>query len=140
MKTAVIGKAKELEVASALVSKNLYVYFPLVDNGYDLIVSDDDGKRHMPVQVKYRKKDSSINFNMKDVERFKGKNVIIAWLTGEGCNYKSWYLPFDLWLEHAKDTKRADNFLNLTISQTNWLADYEGAKGIEEICNLLKHT
>jgi hypothetical protein len=54
--TSLIGKAKELQVASQLVAAGIYVYFPLLDNGFDLLAANQTGTRFLPVQVKYKKR------------------------------------------------------------------------------------
>ena len=51
------GKSKEPEVASRLVDEGFYVFWPFVDKGFDLIVTDENGKKFVPIQVKYRTKD-----------------------------------------------------------------------------------
>ena len=52
--TQLIGKAKELEVASRFTTHGFLVYIPIVDLGADLVVGDPQMKRFVPVQVKFQ--------------------------------------------------------------------------------------
>ena len=130
--TSLIGKAKELEVASILISNGLYVFFPLVDAGFDLVVTNRAGKIFIPVQVKYRTSDPALNLHEKDINNFKDTEVVVAWLIGQGETKKSWYLPFSKWSDHAVKPKRTDNMSYVTINKHKWLSDYEGVHGIEK--------
>jgi hypothetical protein len=91
--TSLIGRAKELEVASALIRNGIYVYSPLVDTGADLIAANYGATRFIPVQVKFRGKDPSLNLSKRDIARFQKANTVVAFLIGERETQRSWYVP-----------------------------------------------
>ena len=76
--TQLIGKAKELEVAGLLVANSIYVYLPLIDNGYDLLASNRKGTKFIPVQVKWKKTRSGLTLTKKDIARFTKTSVVLA--------------------------------------------------------------
>ncbi len=128
-----IGKAKELHVASILVAHGLYVHFPLIDNGFDLIVSNRKGTKFIPIQVKYKESRSAFTLTKKDVERFKGKGVVLAFGSkGEGFgNSEYWFIPFSDWEAKAEDRNRQDRKLVVYFSSDpEWPELYKGEKGI----------
>lgn len=131
--TSLLGKAKELEVAGALVRNRLYVFFPLVDAGFDLVVTNQLGIEFIPVQVKYRAKDPGLGLKRTDIDLFKGTKVVIAWVigTGESQPERRWYVPFSDWREKAKDPNRTDGLVYVSIGESeSWLSKYEGDSGI----------
>ncbi|HEX5442977.1 MAG TPA: hypothetical protein VFW87_04070, partial [Pirellulales bacterium] len=48
--TLLVGRAKELEVAGMLIRNGIYVFWPLVDPGADLLATNRDASRCVPVQ------------------------------------------------------------------------------------------
>jgi len=132
-----IGKAKELHVASILVAHGLYVYFPLVDNGFDLIGSNRKGTKFIPIQVKYQESRAAFALKKKDVERLKSTGVVLAFGSkGEGFgNSEYWFIPFSDWDEKKKVGKngkpRKDKKLVVYFADDReWPKLYKGEKGI----------
>jgi hypothetical protein len=78
-----IGKAKELYVATLLVAERLHVYIPLVDNGFDLMVTSSAGAKFLSVQVKYKNSRTGFSLRRADAARFEKANAVIAFGTGE---------------------------------------------------------
>ena len=129
--TSLLGKAKELEVAGALIRNGLYVFFPLVDAGFDLVVTNRLGTAFVPVQVKYRAKDPGVGLKKKDRDLFQGSRVVVAWVIGAGASERCWYIPFAEWHAKAKDLNRADGLVYVSIGESEpWLSKYEGDSGI----------
>jgi hypothetical protein len=93
--TALIGKAKELQVAGRLVAAGLYVYFPLVDNGFDLVVSNKSGSLFVPVQVKFKQKRSGFSLKKDDVKKFLDakKTVVVFGSDSESSSSNFWFFP-----------------------------------------------
>jgi len=132
MDKSLIGKAKELEVASMLVDAGFYVFWPFVDKGYDLIVTNEEGRKFVPIQVKYRgEENTALALYKSDAVKFHGKEVFLAFLTGKQPNQKVWLLPFDKWEEMRVDRNRGDNLLYVTISKNEErLKAFEGDNGL----------
>lgn len=129
--TSLLGKAKELEVAGALVRNGLYVFFPLVDAGFDLVVTNRLGTEFIPVQVKYRAKDPGLGLKRSDIDIFQGSRVVVAWVIGAGASERRWYIPFSDWREKAKDLNRADGLVYVSIGESeSWLSKYAEDSGI----------
>jgi hypothetical protein len=137
MKTALIGKSKELEVASLLVEEGFYVFWPFVDEGYDLIVTNEAGITFIPIQVKYRATDPALELSMKDALKFDGKNVVLAYIIGKKPNFIFWLIPFSEWRKVAIDKNRKDGKLYITISKNqDFLSKFEGDNGLNALRNL----
>ncbi len=130
-KTLLIGKAKELYVATVLVAENLHVYFPLVDNGFDLLVTSQDGVRFLPVQVKYKSKRTGFGLKRADVDKFVKANAVIAFGSEEAEVENFYFFPARDYAEKAEDRDRGDD--KLVVYQTNsqdWTMQYKGKAGI----------
>ena len=131
MQTSLIGKAKELEVASILVKNGLYVFFPLVDAGVDLVVTNEKASAFIPVQVKYRASEPALALNQSDIARFVGTKVVLAYVIGTGKSQKTWFVPFQRWYDRSKDKKRRDGKVYVTISENEeWLRSYKDDAGV----------
>jgi hypothetical protein len=139
MDTALIGKAKELEVAGLLVRNGLYVFFPLVDTGADLVVADRLGRHFVPVQVKYRRKDPALGLYKKDVERFAGTNTVLAFINGVDNSQRRWFIPYSRWRKKATDRLNTPHRMAyVTISKSeDWLRQYEGDGAIKRVFSKL---
>lgn len=126
--TSLIGRSKELEVAGMLIRNGIYVFWPLVDTGADLLATNRDASRSIPVQVKYRATGwGALDLTLSDKQRFEKPNTIIAFLIGEDA----WFLPFDKWSEKHVDTKRRDNRIYVRIRENaRWLTQFKGDAGI----------
>jgi hypothetical protein len=132
--TTLIGRAKELEVASLLISNDLYVFFPFVDNGFDLIVGNKDCSKLIPIQVKYRKTESSLCLQKKDVSKFKGKDVLLVYLIGVGENQQIWLIPFLEWESRSSDRGRKDERIYVEIQKNSeFLMRFKGECGISAL-------
>jgi hypothetical protein len=129
---SLIGKAKELEVAGVLISHGLYVFFPLVDAGFDLVVTNRAGAHFVPVQVKFRAKDPALGLLKKDRENFEHTDVVIAWVIGLPPNTRVWFIPYQEWKRMATTPKgRRDGLAYITIRENEArLAKFEGETGI----------
>ena len=117
MDKSLSGKSKELYIASLLVDAGFYVFWPFVDKGFDLVVTNGEGRKFVPIQVKYREKDPALGLDRNDAEKFDGKDVFLAFLIGERPNQRVWFLPFGKWKEMSVDRNRGDNKLYVTISK-----------------------
>ncbi len=120
------GKAKELYVASLLTHHGFYVYWPLVDRGYDLICTNKDAKKSLAVQVKYQAKGGSLDLRKAHCRRFSGRSVLLAYVVGEGSDAHLWFIPFEEWQQKAEDRKRDDGLICLNINRNKqWLSQFE---------------
>lgn len=130
MDTSLIGKAKELEVASILVRNGLYVFFPLVDAGVDLVVTIRASREFIPVQVKYRGSKSALGLTKQDIARFHDTKTVVAFIIGTGPAQRTWFVPFRDWKTMSVDLNRADERVYVTISRNEGrLAQFAGDKG-----------
>ena len=126
MDTSLIGKAKELEVAGILVRNGLYVFFPLVDAGVDLVITNRAARKFIPVQVKYRASDPALGLTKQDITRFQNTETVVAFVIGN----RSWFIPFQYWKDLSVDPNRADERVYVTISRNeDALAKFEGDAG-----------
>lgn len=66
MDKSLSGKSKELYIASLLVDAGFYVFWPFVDKGFDLVVTNGEGRKFVPIQVKYREKDPALGLDRND--------------------------------------------------------------------------
>ena len=136
MDKSLIGKSKELEIASMLVDAGFYVFWPFVDTGFDLVVTNDKGRKFIPIQVKYREKDPALGLDEKDAAKYRGKGVFLAFLIGKRPNHQVWFLPFDKWQKMSVDKKRKDKKLYVTISKNEKrLEPFKGNKGLSLLRN-----
>ena len=133
--SSLIGKAKELYVATLLVDRKLHVYFPLVDNGFDLVVSTRDGTDFIPVQVKYQAARSGFSLGRDDAEKFAEADAVLAFGSGKELDLEQFYfIPAKDWLVLAKtqDKQRGDNKLVVYLTQSaEWAKKFCGREGIE---------
>lgn len=133
-KTLLIGKAKELYVATLLVAEHLHVYFPLVDNGFDLLVTSNDGKTFLPVQVKYKNTRTGFSLKRADSDQFVNANAVIVFGEGTAELDNFYFFPAKEWKEWAKDRARGDGKLVVYLSDANarvWAAQFRGGAGIK---------
>jgi len=132
--SSLLGRSKELEVAGALIRNGIYVYYPLVDTGADLVAANREATAFIPVQVRYRAASPALNLFRKEVVRFKGTNSVIAFLVGG----TSWYLQFSKWVTKAVDPDRRDQRVYVRIAENQrWLAQFEGDVGLRQTFSLL---
>jgi hypothetical protein len=130
MDKSLIGKSKELYIASLLVDAGFYVFWPFVDKGFDLVVTNAEGRKFVPIQVKYREKDPALGLDRNDAEKFDGKDVFLAFLIGN----RYWFLPFAKWKEMSVDRNRGDNKLYVTISKNEEkLKPFQGDNGLSSL-------
>ena len=130
---ALVGKATEIEIASSLVGAGLYVFFPLVDAGFDLVVTNRKGTAYLPVQVKFRASNPALGLNPRECANFEGTNVVLVWIIGTGDDARRWFIPYKKWKERAIAPKRRkDGLVYLQISENEgWLRRFQGARGIQ---------
>jgi hypothetical protein len=128
---SLIGKAKELEVASILVRNGLYVFFPLVDAGIDLVVTNRSSRQFIPVQVKFRGSNPALGLTKQDIARFRDTDTIVAFIIGTGPAQRTWFVPFRVWESMAVDLNRADDLVYVTISRNeSALSQFAGDDGV----------
>ena len=133
MDTSLIGRAKELQVAGLLVSEGIYVYYPLVDVGFDLVASNAAGTLFIPVQVKFKETRTGFALKRGDAEQFVVSEAVLAFGTASQTEGLSdfWFIPAVMWRENVKDTGRADDKLVAYFSDgTEWAARYKGRDGL----------
>src|SRR5215813_1740154 len=106
--TSLLGRAKELEIAGMLVGNGIYVFWPLVDTGTDLIATNRDASICIPVQVKYAFSGPALNLYKADMRRFDKPNTVIAFLLGPADRQRCWFLPYREWFSRAVDRNRKD--------------------------------
>lgn len=130
--TALIGKAKELYVATLLVGRRLHVYFPLVDNGFDLIVSKPDGSEFLPVQVKYKAERTGFSLKRCDAIRFSKVGAVLAFGSEAAREDHFYFFPAADWMKRAteQDRHRGDDRLVAYINGDGWEKPYLGEMGI----------
>lgn len=131
-----IGKAKELFVATLLVARKLHVYFPLVDSGFDLVVGSRDGTLFVPVQVKYKEKRTGFTLKRDDAEKFAKAEAILVFCSGERVDEEEFYFfPAREWLARAQDRARKDDMLVVYAKthreSADWASQYCGQRGID---------
>lgn len=132
--TALIGKAKELYVATLLVARRLHVYFPLVDNGFDLIATTPDASRFLPVQVKYKAERSGFALKRTDAEKFGAADAVLAFGSEKADEDSFYFFPGREWLKIAteQDRGRGDDKLVVYLAESrDWTEGFRGRVGIE---------
>jgi hypothetical protein len=128
--SALVGRAKELEVASLLIRHKIYVFFPLVDSGADLLAANRDASVVVPIQVKYRSKDPGLCLNSKDLPGFDRANTVLAFIIG-AREQRCWFIPYRDWKSKSVDNKRRDKRVFVPIQKnSDWLKKYEGDAGV----------
>lgn len=136
--TLLIGKAKELYVATLLFAENLHVYFPLVDNGFDLLVTSKDGSRFLPVQVKYKASRTGFSLDREDVNKFVHAKAVLAFGSGEASLDNFYFFPAEEWAKRAVDNSRQDNKLVAYLSrEREWAEQHKGKVGIDKCFELV---
>lgn len=126
-----IGKAKELHVATLLVAKHLHVYFPFVDNGFDLLVSSADGTKILPVQVKYKQTRTGFSLKRGDVEKFEACNAVLAFGSGTADASSFYFFPAKEWASRAENRQRADEMVVVSLKENAaWIEQFLGESGI----------
>lgn len=129
--TLLIGRAKELYVATLLVGERLHVYLPLVDNGFDLLVTSSDGTKFLPVQVKYKNSRTGFSLKRADVDQFVKANAVIAFGSGTADLENFYFFPAKEWVRQAEDRARGDDKLVVYMAKSQeWAARFKGSRGI----------
>lgn len=130
-KTALIGKAKELYVATLLVAEHLHVYFPLVDNGFDLVVASKDGTKFLPVQVKYKSSRTGFSLNRSDAEKFGNCKAVLAFGSETADIDNFYFFPAEEWASKSEDRERGDNKIVVYLTKhEKWAEDFRGKVGL----------
>lgn len=132
--TSLIGKAKELHAASQLIAAGIYVYFPLVDNGFDLLASNQTGTAFLPVQIKYKKSRTGFTLHRADVQKFEKAGAVVVFGSG-GDNGRTdfWYFPIAVWMTRAQDRDRSDEKVAVYLTKDDnrqWASQYLNESGI----------
>ncbi|WBY01530.1 hypothetical protein PE066_19020 [Ramlibacter tataouinensis] len=135
--TSLIGKAKELAVASQLVRMGIHVFMPLVDNGIDLIAASSDGAVLVPVQVKYKATRTGFSLDAKKAAGYP-KTTVLAF-GAEGHDQRAeletfHFFPVLDWLHEAEKhaTGREDGKLVVYSGKSDreWIVNHRGDRGI----------
>lgn len=125
-----LGSSYELKLASMLSLEGIVIATPLVDVGVDLIATCPKFNKFTPIQVKKKSFENNIFFNGKEVEKYSGKNIYIAYYL-EGT---SWFMPFDTFLDNAPKTKRKDQARILEIGKANkYFSEYKDEAGFKKM-------
>jgi hypothetical protein len=131
--TALIGKSKELYVATLLVARHLHVYFPLVDTGFDLVAVSADGKTFIPIQVKYKQTRTGFTLSRQDAEKFKNCNAVLAFGSGSAEIDNFYFFPSSEWAQRCEDRGRADDRVVVYLSKhQDWAERYRGNAGLDK--------
>lgn len=137
--TPLIGKAKELEVASVLTRHGLVVYVPLVDIGADLVVSNTSMKKLIPIQVKFQARSPGLVLDRSYVSRFETTDLVVAFLIGEGSTNGTWFIPIAAFRDRMKDPGRRDDKVYITVNEERaWLQQFEGDRGAAALRKMLE--
>lgn len=134
MDTTLIGRAKELQVASLLIAEGIYVFWPLVDVGFDLVASNASGTLFMPVQVRFRETRTGFTLNRSEIEKFATAKAILAFgsKSGESDASDFWFMTAGEWKTHANDKNRGDGRVSVYFSDgTEWFAGHKGKDGLK---------
>ena len=135
--TGLIGRAKEFRVAADLMANGLYVFYPLVDTGIDLVVTAHGSRKFVPIQVRYRFSSSGLGLKRTEQSRFRDRGLFLAYVRGTYPDERLWYVPFERWDKHAKDLDRRDQWVYVTISESEkWLAVCAGNAGMHCVPHL----
>jgi hypothetical protein len=134
--TSMIGKAKELAVASQLVRLGVHVYLPLVDDGIDLIAASNTGTVLMPIQVKYKASRTGFALDEGKVKDYP-ENTVLVFGTGPestDADETFHFFPITEWRTEAEKhgAQREDGKLviyNSKLAQ-GWAVRYSGDAGI----------
>jgi len=130
--TALIGKSKELYVATLLVARQIQVYFPLVDTGFDLVALSSDGKRFLPIQVKYKQARTGFTLSRDDAKKFKDCDAVLAFGSGSADIDNFYFIPSKEWAEKVDDRDRKDNKVAVYLSEhAKWAEKYKGSAGLD---------
>lgn len=132
-----IGKSYELLVAKNLTEKGIIVSMPLIDNGADLIATNQDFTKVVPIQVKKKEHERNIFFKGKEIEQYKNRNIYIAYFLRDS----SWYIPFDDgFLQMATITNRRDQAGYISISDNannEELLQYKDENGFNKLVSII---
>lgn len=135
--TSLIGKAKELAVASQLVRMGVHVFMPLVDNGIDLIAASKDGKVFVPVQVKFKASRSGFALDGSKAHGYPPTTVLAFGADALSATEPEEFYFFNVvdWLAEAEKhaTDREDRKLVVYNSRTDrdWLDERKGEDGLK---------
>ncbi|KIP86764.1 hypothetical protein SN15_06020 [Stenotrophomonas maltophilia] len=135
--TNLLGRAKELHAASILIAHKIYVYQPLVDNGFDLLASDESGFRFLPVQVRFKAKRTGFTIEEHELEKFRKAGAVLAFcslsptprdgLTNDETIF--WFVGIEEFILNAR--QRGDGKHVVTWSECPNHKDWLGTKGLE---------
>lgn len=129
--TSLLGRAKELEVAGILIRNGVYVFWPLVDKGIDLLATNNRASRFVPVQVRYRRTGPALDLHEGEIERLLESNAVVAFLRGDANDQHQWFVPISAWRTKAVDKKRADGMVYVSIKRNvEWLEKFRGDSGV----------
>jgi hypothetical protein len=128
--SSLLGRAKELEVASALIRNGIYVYSPMVDTGVDVVASNRNASEFIRVQVKFRADDPALFLPGRSIERELPPHLVLAFVRGKHEDQRIWFIPYQDWLSQSKGPQ-SDGGRYVNIAQNEqWLATYLGDSGV----------
>ena len=132
-KSLLIGKSKELFVATELARRYLHIYLPLVDNGFDFVVNNPTATSFVPVQVKYKQARTGFTLKRTDGERYAACDAVIIFCDGEALLKEAYFFPARDWRQRAlqEDRSRSDGKLSVYLSSSNdWADRFRGDNGL----------
>lgn len=106
------GKGCELELARELTQEGVVVSTPLVKVGVDLLASDSEFKRTIPIQVIYKSQESNLFFSKNEFTTYLNiDDLYVAYF----LNNSQWYIPFEIIKTHITDNKRDDGAVYIKL-------------------------
>lgn len=134
--TSLLGRAKELHAASILIANKVYVYQPLVDNGFDLLASNRTGTQFIPVQVRFKSKRTGFTIEQDELEKFQQAGAVLAFcslspIPGDGVKTDEtifWFVGIEEFIKAAR--QRGDGKHVVTWSEYPGHKDWLGKDGI----------
>ena len=132
--TNLIGKAKEFEIAGRLMRHGIHVYLPFVDVGVDLIATNEQATKLIPLQVKYRAKATGLSLSPKQQKRYKQAHVTLVFMIGDRELNNTYYIPYEEWSLKAKNPPRKDGRRYISLRKARrWLEQYRADAGIRRL-------
>lgn len=112
-----------------MIAEGIYVFWPLVDVGFDLVASNASGTIFMPVQVRFRETRTGFTLKSSEIERFATAKAILAFgsKSPDGDASDFWFITTDEWKAHSSDKNRGDGRVSVYFSDgTEWFAGHKG--------------
>lgn len=131
-----IGTSYELHLASQLTKEGVIVSMPMVDIGVDLIVTDQNFSKCLPIQVKSKSQEKNIFLNKKEALSLSEKKPYLVYYLKD----ESYFLPYEIFAKLAiKASHRKDEPTFIKVNDnTAELAAYKDALGLKKLIEEIK--